>query len=37
LDGRNLILANIETALKAAGAGLEHIIKWSVLVVEGHH
>ena len=28
-------LANIETALAAAGAGLEHIIKWNVLVVEG--
>jgi enamine deaminase RidA (YjgF/YER057c/UK114 family) len=30
------ILANIETALAAAGAGLEHIIKWNVFVVEGH-
>ena len=30
------ILANIETALAAAGAGLEHIIKWNVLVVDGH-
>lgn len=29
------ILANIETALKAAGARLEHVIKWNVLVVEG--
>ena len=29
------ILANIETALAAAGAGLEHVIKWNVLVVEG--
>ena len=29
------ILTNIETALAAAGAGLEHIIKWNVLVVEG--
>ena len=28
-------LANIETALAAAGAGLEHIIKWNILVVEG--
>jgi len=29
------ILANIETALAAAGAGLEHVIKWTVFVVEG--
>ena len=29
------ILANIETALAAAGAGLEHIVKWNVFVVEG--
>ena len=29
------ILANIETALAAAGAGLEHVVKWTVLVVEG--
>ena len=29
------ILANIETALAAAGAGLEHVIKWNLLVVEG--
>ena len=29
------ILTNIETALAAAGAGLEHIIKWNVFVVEG--
>ena len=29
------ILANIETALSAAGAGLEHVIKWTVFVVEG--
>jgi enamine deaminase RidA (YjgF/YER057c/UK114 family) len=28
-------LANIETALAAAGAGFEHVIKWSVFVVEG--
>ena len=27
------ILANIETALKAAGAGLEHIVKWTVFTV----
>ena len=29
------ILANIETALAAGGAGLEHVIKWTVFVVEG--
>jgi enamine deaminase RidA (YjgF/YER057c/UK114 family) len=29
------ILTNIETALAAAGAGLEHVIKWNVLLVEG--
>jgi len=29
------ILANIETALAAAGAGLEHVIKWNVFIVEG--
>ena len=28
-------LANIETALAAAGAGLEHVIKWNVFVLEG--
>jgi enamine deaminase RidA (YjgF/YER057c/UK114 family) len=29
------IYANIETALAAAGAGLEHVVKWNVFVVEG--
>jgi len=29
------ILANIETALAAAGATLGHVIKWNVYVVEG--
>ena len=29
------ILANMETALAAAGAGLEHVVKWNLLVVEG--
>jgi enamine deaminase RidA (YjgF/YER057c/UK114 family) len=29
------ILTNIEAALAAVGAGLEHIIKWNLLVVEG--
>lgn len=27
---------NLEAALAAAGAGLEHIIKWTILVVHGH-
>ena len=29
------ILANVETALAAADAGLEHVVKWTLLVVEG--
>jgi enamine deaminase RidA (YjgF/YER057c/UK114 family) len=29
------ILANIETALAAAGAGLEHVVKWNLFIVEG--
>jgi enamine deaminase RidA (YjgF/YER057c/UK114 family) len=29
------ILTNIETARAAVGAGLEHVIKWNVFVVEG--
>lgn len=29
------VLRNVETALAAAGAGLEHVIKWNVLIVEG--
>ena len=29
------ILANIEIALAAGGAGLEHVIKWNVLVLDG--
>jgi enamine deaminase RidA (YjgF/YER057c/UK114 family) len=29
------ILANIQTALKAGGAELEHIIKWNVYIVQG--
>lgn len=28
-------LANLEAALASAGAGLEHIVKWNVLVVQG--
>jgi enamine deaminase RidA (YjgF/YER057c/UK114 family) len=29
------ILRNIKTALSAAGAGPEHVVKWQVFVVEG--
>ena len=29
------VLANMQTALAAAGARLEHVIKWNVLIVEG--
>ena len=29
------ILTNIQTALASAGAGPEHVIKWSLLLVEG--
>jgi enamine deaminase RidA (YjgF/YER057c/UK114 family) len=29
------ICANIETALAAVGAGLEHVVKWNVFLVEG--
>lgn len=29
------ILRNLETALAAAGAGLEHVVKWNVYVVQG--
>jgi enamine deaminase RidA (YjgF/YER057c/UK114 family) len=29
------VYANIETALAAAGAGLEHVVKWNVFIVEG--
>ena len=30
------IFVNLQGALKAAGAGLEHVVKWNVYVVEGH-
>ena len=30
------VFVNLEGALKAAGAGLEHVVKWNVYVVEGH-
>ncbi len=29
------VLENIQEALKAAGAGLEHVIKWNAYLVEG--
>ncbi len=29
------VFTNIQEALKAAGAGLDHIIKWNLYVVEG--
>ena len=29
------VLVNLQTALAAAGAGPEHVIKWNLLVVEG--
>jgi enamine deaminase RidA (YjgF/YER057c/UK114 family) len=29
------VLNNIQAALKACGAGLEHIIKWNIYVVQG--
>ena len=29
------VFANIQTALEAAGAGLEHVVKWTVLGVQG--
>lgn len=29
------VLANLQEALKAAGAGLEHVVKWNVYMVEG--
>lgn len=29
------VLRNLRTALEAAGAGPEHVVKWNVLIVEG--
>ena len=29
------VLRNLQTALAAAGAGLEHVVKWNVAVVQG--
>ena len=29
------ILANVQACLAAAGAGLEHVVKWNVLIVQG--
>lgn len=30
------VFSNLQTALKAGGAELEHVIKWNVYVVRGH-
>ena len=29
------VLKNVQTALAAAGAGLEHVVKWNVYIVQG--
>ena len=29
------VLANVETALAAGGAGPEHVVKWNLFIVEG--
>jgi len=29
------VLTNLETALRAAGAELQHVVKWNLLIVEG--
>jgi enamine deaminase RidA (YjgF/YER057c/UK114 family) len=29
------VLVNMQTALEAAGAGLEHVVKWNILIVQG--
>ena len=29
------VFANLQTALAAAGAGLEHVVKWNIYVVQG--
>jgi enamine deaminase RidA (YjgF/YER057c/UK114 family) len=29
------VFANIQTALAAAGAGLEHVVKWNIYIVQG--
>jgi enamine deaminase RidA (YjgF/YER057c/UK114 family) len=29
------VFANMQIALEAAGAGLEHVVKWNILIVEG--
>jgi enamine deaminase RidA (YjgF/YER057c/UK114 family) len=29
------VYENIQTALEAAGAGLEHVVKWNILIVQG--
>jgi enamine deaminase RidA (YjgF/YER057c/UK114 family) len=30
------VFANLQAALQAAGAGLEHIVKWNIYLVAGH-
>ncbi|MBI1879354.1 MAG: RidA family protein [Chloroflexi bacterium] len=30
------VLKNLQTALAAGGASLEHVIKWNVYIVQGH-
>src|SRR5881628_918855 len=30
------VLKNLETALAAGGAKLEHVVKWNVYIVQGH-
>jgi enamine deaminase RidA (YjgF/YER057c/UK114 family) len=29
------VFKNLQTALKASGAGLEHIVKWNIYIVQG--
>jgi enamine deaminase RidA (YjgF/YER057c/UK114 family) len=29
------VLKNLQAALEAAGAGLEHVVKWNILIVQG--
>ena len=30
------VLLNLRTALEAAGAGPEHVVKWNIFIVDGH-
>jgi enamine deaminase RidA (YjgF/YER057c/UK114 family) len=36
VDRTEQVLRNLRTALAAAGARPEHVVKWNVFVVEGH-